>query len=168
MIAERQIVFVRSAFITIPFDAQLVAGILLQNFTQCRCVRLQRGVRVGTNYVFVVIEIDVLNLGQQIFYADLYFRWWCWRRLDLCLNLWLWFGRGGGGSGALATSGAGAGGAGACTTFLGWHPANRTNATTRPKFLRASDFMTNSPFANSRTETIKSNCDSDGNHWIAN
>jgi len=64
-IAQRQVVFVRTAFVAETLDGELISRIIFQDFTQRFCVCLQSGFSIGPYRVLVVVEIDVLNTVKQ-------------------------------------------------------------------------------------------------------
>jgi hypothetical protein len=65
-IAQRQVIFVRSALVGKSLHRQLEVRILLDNICQRLSIGLQSRFGVGTQRVLVVVEICVLNAVQQI------------------------------------------------------------------------------------------------------
>ncbi len=64
-IAQRQVIFIRTAFIAETLHCELISRIILQNFPQRFGVCLQSGFRIWPDSVLIVVEIDVLNTVKQ-------------------------------------------------------------------------------------------------------
>ncbi len=64
-IAQREIVLFGAALVAVAFDGQFVVGILLNDVAQLGGIGLQSRYGIGAKGVLVVVEIGVLNSGQQ-------------------------------------------------------------------------------------------------------
>ena len=66
LVTESDVVLVRAAFVGVAFDFDLLAGVALHDVPNDRDVTFQGFGGVGANGRLVVIEQDVLKLGERL------------------------------------------------------------------------------------------------------